>query len=68
MHNLYSNREQIKQFGAKRIGVFGSFVKNKQNPKSDIDIIIEFKQGNKNYDNFINLNFYLEKLFKKKLI
>jgi len=29
-------------FGVKRIGVFGSYVRNEQKKKSDLDILVEF--------------------------
>ncbi len=32
----------LKRFGARRIGIFGSFARNEQNPKSDLDILISF--------------------------
>ncbi|MBN1997002.1 nucleotidyltransferase domain-containing protein [candidate division KSB1 bacterium] len=35
-------------FGITKIGLFGSFARNKQNDKSDIDIILEFKSGTDN--------------------
>ncbi len=31
-----------KTFGVKRIGVFGSYVRNEQKKKSDLDILVEF--------------------------
>ena len=31
------NRSQIRGFGVERIGLFGSFVRNEQQPDSDID-------------------------------
>ena len=64
---LIKNRLQIQQFGAKSIGLFGSFVSNQQNDISDVDIIIEFDKGQKNFDNFINLSFFLEDLFERKV-
>lgn len=54
-----------KEFNVIRIGLFGSYVQNKANENSDIDLIIEFNQpiGLK----FIQLCDYLEKLFNKKV-
>lgn len=45
--------------------MFGSFAKNKQNIKSDIDLIVEF--GNPNLDNFMDLIYFLENLFGRKV-
>ena len=51
---------RLRTFGVKRIGLFGSFVDNKQNELSDIYILVEFEQGLKSFDNFMNLLFFLE--------
>lgn len=64
---IYNNIGQIKTFGVKRIGIFGSFVKSAQNNKSDIDILVEFDKGKKAFDNYMELKFYLEKLFHRKV-
>jgi len=61
---LINERQQdIKKFGVKRIGLFGSYLINKQKPESDIDLLVEFKKGQKTFDNYMDLKFYLEKLF-----
>ena len=52
---LKTNTKTIEGFGAKRIGLFGSYQRNQQTNKSDIDLLIEFRSGKKNFDNFINL-------------
>ena len=41
---IIENKTQIQEFGAKSIGLFGSFASNKQNDKSDIDLIVEFEK------------------------
>ncbi|RKZ26399.1 nucleotidyltransferase, partial [bacterium] len=42
MNLLEKNRDKIKQYGVKKIGIFGSYVRNEQTNISDIDIIVEF--------------------------
>ncbi len=64
---LRSNTKQIKDFGVKRIGLFGSFVNNKQTKDSDIDFLVEFEKEKKSYRSFINLSFFLEELFGRKV-
>jgi hypothetical protein len=54
------NKTQIKSYGVHRLGLFGSFVRNEQKEKSDIDLLVEFYPEEKNYDNFIGLSFFLE--------
>ena len=62
---IAKNQSNIQKFGVKRIGLFGSFLKNKQKSDSDIDILVEFKKGEKTFDNYMDLKFYLEGLFKR---
>jgi len=64
---IYANRKQIIRFGVKRLGLFGSFVRGEQTETSDIDLLVEFTEGKKNYDNFIQLSFFLEKILDHKV-
>lgn len=57
---LAKHEEQLKHFGVKRWGVFGSFARDQQNNHSDIDILVEFEEGKKLFDNFMHLAFFLE--------
>ena len=61
---ITKNQNDIQKYGVKRIGLFGSFLTNKQKSDSDIDILVEFKKGEKTFDNYMDLKFYLENLFK----
>ena len=55
----------LLEYGVKRIGLFGSYIKNMPTETSDIDIVIEFERpiGFK----FMQLNEYLENLLGKKV-
>jgi hypothetical protein len=64
---LQSNNQQIRDFGVKKIGLFGSFAKNQQTADSDIDFIVEFEKEKKSYKRFINLSFFLEELLGRKV-
>ena len=64
---IQNNQKNIGAFGVSRIGLFGSFVRNEQNEESDIDLIVQFEQGEKSYMKFINLSDYLEKLLDKRV-
>ncbi len=57
---LAKHQKQLKQFGVKRWGVFGSFARDQQNAGSDVDILVEFEPGKKSFDNFMHLAFFLE--------
>lgn len=56
-----------KEFGVKEIGIFGSYIRSQQTETSDIDILVEFKEGYKTFDNYMNLKFYLEELLNLKI-
>ena len=59
---IEDNKHKIKKFKVKKIGLFGSYLKNKQTKKSDIDFLVEFDKITA--DNFFELLYYLERLFK----
>ncbi|CAB3287663.1 DNA polymerase beta domain protein region [Methanocaldococcus lauensis] len=64
---LRKHKNELKNFGVKRIGLFGSYARNEQKESSDIDFIVEFEKGKVTYDNYIGLITYLENLFNKKV-
>ena len=67
-NKLHDNKMEIqKNFHIENIGVFGSFVRNSQTIKSDIDILVEFEKGHKDFFNYMRLKYYLEELFERKV-
>ena len=64
---LSLNSETIKKYGTKRIGLFGSYVRNEEVEESDIDLIVEFEKEKKTYKNFIRLTYFLQDLLKKEI-
>ncbi len=65
---LKRHLSEIKtQFKVKEIGIFGSRIKGKAKKGSDVDILVEFEQGYKTFDNYMDLKFYLEKRFGCKV-
>lgn len=54
-------------YGVVSIAVFGSYAKNKQKKRSDIDIFVELKEKYKTFDNFMELKFFLEKIVGRKI-
>lgn len=67
LNTIKGHAEEIGFYGVKRVGIFGSFVKANQTPKSDIDVLVEFVRGTKTFDNYMGLKFFLEKLFHRKV-
>ena len=64
---LRENSADIKNFGVTRVGLFGSFTRNEQREKSDIDILVEFSPEKKNFDNFIGLSNFMEDNINRKI-
>lgn len=62
---LRENKSTLKKFKVKRIGLFGSYAEGTQTAKSDIDFVVEFKEPT--FDNFMDLVYWLEKVFKRKV-
>ncbi|MCB9079396.1 MAG: nucleotidyltransferase family protein [Anaerolineaceae bacterium] len=62
---IRQHQANIKAFGVKRLGLFGSFVRNEQTGDSDIDLLVEFEAGQKTFDNFMQLSFFLEEQFNR---
>lgn len=48
-------------------GLFGSFAREQQDVKSDIDVLVEFEDGCKTLDNFMQLAILLEELFGRRV-
>jgi len=67
MKSIQDNLDEVKRYGIRRIGVFGSFVRSSQNEKSDIDVLVEFYPDKKSFDNYMELKFFLEKLLHRKV-
>jgi hypothetical protein len=51
----------------KRIGIFGSFARSDQTRSSDVDVLVEFVDGQATFDNFMQLVYFLEDLFGRKV-
>jgi len=65
IQEIEKNSKDIRKFGVKKIGLFGSFLKENNKKKNDVDIIVSF--DNVSFDNYMELKFLLEKLFRKKV-
>jgi len=61
---ITSNRLLIRQHAIRKIGLFGSFVRQEQKSGSDIDILIDFQQDKETFDNFMAVCDLLDTIFK----
>jgi uncharacterized protein len=67
LSKLHENEDKLQALGVRRLGLFGSFVRGEQKSGSDIDLIVELESGKKTFDNFMNLCFFLEDLFRRRV-
>ena len=74
VHNKYeifkrigAHHADLYDLGVARIGLFGSFVRNEQTDSSDVDMIVDFRQGKKTFDHFMALSFLLERILNRRV-
>jgi uncharacterized protein len=53
--------ELRERYGVRTLGVFGSYVRGEQKPRSDLDLLVEFDQA-PTLPEFIDLEHYLQGL------
>jgi uncharacterized protein with HEPN domain len=58
---------QLQALGVKRLGLFGSFVREEHDSTSDIDVLVEFEPGKKSFDNFMEIAFLLEDELRRRV-
>ncbi len=61
-----SKQEMQAQFGVAKVGLFGSYVREQQKKKSDIDILVSFSREIDLFD-FIDLREFLENRLHQKV-
>ena len=65
---LNEHEDEIKKkYGVSKIGVFGSFARGDVTNTSDVDVLIEFREGHATFDNYMGLKFMLQDLFARKV-
>lgn len=67
---LEKNNNYLRQtFHIRELGIFGSFVKGEEkiDNDSDIDILITFGKGYKDFFNYMRLKYYLEDLLGREV-
>ena len=62
---LEGQRESIRRFGVRELGVFGSFARNEQRPDSDVDVLVELER--ETFRDYMGLLGFLETLFGRKV-
>ena len=67
---LEKNYKYLRQtFHIRELGIFGSFVKREEkiDNDSDIDILITFGKGYKDFFNYMRLKYYLEEILGREV-
>ena len=65
---LKTNKSELSKFGVTNIGLFGSYLRNEQSDKSDIDLLMDFEPGKENCDNYMAVYDIFESLFKNQKV
>ena len=65
---LKFHKPALSKPGVQNIGLFGSYLRNEQSEKSDIDLLIDFEPEKENFDNYMAVYDIFESLFKDEKI
>ena len=68
LKKLTSSKTLLSKYGIRNVGLFGSYSRNEQSKKSDIDFLIDFEPEQENFDNFMAVYDIFENLFKNEKI
>ncbi|RKX53448.1 MAG: nucleotidyltransferase [Thermotoga sp.] len=65
---LKEKKVHIKRvFHIREMGIFGSYIRGEQTEASDVDILVEFEKGHKDFFNYMRLKYYLEDLLGRQV-
>ncbi len=59
---IEENKEKIKAYGVRRLGLFGSCARGEGTEASDLDFVVEFEKIS--FDAYMDLKAFLEELFQ----
>ena len=62
---IEENRNAIRRYGVRRLGLFGSCARGECKEVSDLDFVVEFEK--KSFDAYMDLKLLLEELFDCKV-
>jgi len=62
LQKLEENRDTIRGFGVKRLGLFGSCARGEATKSSDLDFVVELEH--ETFDAYMDLKEFLEELFR----
>ena len=62
-----SHADGLKSFGVKQLELFGSYASGKDHAKSDVDFLVEFKDGRGGFDDYMSALHLLEDILGKEV-
>jgi hypothetical protein len=68
LNTLKTNKLKLRKFGIRSVGLFGSYIHEEQSSGSDIDLLIDFEPEKENFDNFMAVCDFFEKIFKNEKV
>ncbi|MBI4066656.1 nucleotidyltransferase family protein [Candidatus Gottesmanbacteria bacterium] len=62
---IEQHKHELRDFGLRRVGIFGSLARDSATAKSDIDLLLDFDPDKKTYRNFFGGTVCLETLLRR---
>ena len=62
---LTEHKGELSSFGVRSLSLFGSHARGDATDDSDLDFLVEFE--NKSFDSYMDLKFFLEDLFGRRV-
>jgi predicted nucleotidyltransferase len=68
LNKLKFHKQELSNFGVQNVGLFGSYSRNEQTNKSDIDLLVDFEPEKESFDNLMAVYDLFEIIFKNERI
>ncbi len=65
---IRNHKSVLSKFGVRQIGVFGSYARNEQTQESDIDVLVDMRPDQENFDNLMAVYDLMESIFKNQKV
>jgi predicted nucleotidyltransferase len=68
LNTLREHKFELSKYGVITIGLFGSYLRNEQSTRSDIDLLVDFDPEQETFDNYMAVYDLVEQLFRDEKI
>jgi len=68
INTIEQHKSVLSPLGVRKVGLFGSYIRDEQTDKSDIDILIDLDPEKETFDNFMAICDYIDLLFKNEKV